>query len=139
MDQQIWENTTRDRVLSSLSSWFAVLATMLAVIGLYAVIAYGVSQRLREISIRVALGAQSRDVRWLVLSQVARIAIVGGALGVGLALGLGRVGQAMLFGVESSNGAIIGGAVLVVLLAAAGAGAVPARRATQVDPAATLK
>jgi predicted permease len=139
MDEQIWENTTRDRVLFALSSWFAGLAVALAAVGLYAVLAYGVAQRVREIGIRIALGARNADVRRLVLSQVARISLSGGAIGIGLALGLGRLGQSMLFGVESASPAIIGGAVVVVLLAAAVAGVIPARRATQVDPVAMLK
>ena len=87
-------------MLTTLSSSFAALAIVLAAIGLYAVLAYGVAQRLREIGIRIALGAKPSDVRRLVLSQVGRISLIGGVIGAGLALGLGRLGQAMLFGVQ---------------------------------------
>jgi len=138
-ESQIWDNTTRDRVLSTLSSSFAVLATLLAAIGLYAVLTYGVAQRLREIGIRMALGAKSRDVRWLVLSQVGRITLVGGLVGAVLALGLGRLGQAMLFRVEGYNITVIGGAALLVVVVSLAAAAPPARRATSVNPIEALR
>ncbi len=139
MDDQIWDNTTPQRVLSTLSSSFALVATLLAAIGLYAVLAYGVARRLREIGIRVALGAQPRDVRWLVLAQVARMTLVGGVVGAALAFGLGRLAQGMLFGVEGSNAAIVGAAALVVVVVAVAAGALPARRATTVNPIEALR
>jgi ABC-type antimicrobial peptide transport system permease subunit len=139
MDDQIWDNTTRDRVLSTLSSSFAVLATLLAGIGLYAVLAYGVARRLREIGIRIAVGAQPRDVRRLVLSQVGRISLVGGAIGVVLALGLGRLGRAMLFGVGGTDLTVIGGAALLAIVVSFAAGILPARRATSVNPIEALR
>jgi ABC-type antimicrobial peptide transport system permease subunit len=139
MKDQIWDNTTRDRVLGTLSSSFAGLAILLAAIGLYAVLAYGVTQRLREIGIRMALGAKPRDVRSLVLSQVGRITLVGGTVGAVLALGLARLGQAMLFGVEGTNAGIIGAAALVVVVVALAAGVLPARRATSVNPIVALR
>jgi predicted permease len=139
MDDQIWDNTTPQRVLGTLSSSFALIATLLAAIGLYAVLAYGVARRLREIGIRVALGAQPRDVRRLVLAQVGRMTLIGGIIGVVLALGLGRLAQAMLFGVEGNDTAIIGAAALVVVVVAVAAGALPARRATTVNPIEALR
>jgi predicted permease len=139
MDDQVWDNTTRDRVLSILSSSFAVLATLLAAIGLYAVLAYGVARRLREIGIRVALGAQPWHVRWLVLSQVGRISLAGGAIGVGLALALGRLGRAMLFGVGGMDVTVILGAALLAIVVSFAAGILPARRATSVNPIEALR
>jgi len=139
LENQIWENTTADRVFTTLSSWFAGLALVLAAIGLYAVIAYGVAQRLRELGIRIALGAQRWQVRWLVLSRVVRMGLVGGAIGFGLALAFGRLGRALLFGVGGYEAAIAGVAALVVLTVAVGAGVLPARRAALVDPAVTLR
>jgi predicted permease len=139
MDDQIWDNTTPQRVLGTLSSSFALVATLLAAIGLYAVLAYGVTRRLREIGIRVALGAQPRDVRWLVLAQMARMTLVGGVVGAALALVLGRLAQAMLFGVEGTDAAIIVAAVLVVVVVAVAAGILPARRATSVNPIVALR
>jgi ABC-type antimicrobial peptide transport system permease subunit len=139
MDQQIRDNTTRDRVLSTMSSSFAALATVLAAIGLYAVLAYGVTQRLREFGIRIALGAQRHNVGWLVLSQVMRISAIGGVIGAGLAFALGRVSEAMLFGVAGSNAAVIGSAALLVVVISLAAGTVPARRATSVNPVQMLR
>jgi len=139
MDDQVWDNTTPQRVLGTLSSTFALVATLLAAIGLYAVLAYGVARRLREIGIRIALGAQPRDVRWLVLAQMARMTLVGGAVGAALALGLGRLAQTMLFGVEGNDAAIIGAAALVVVVVALAAGVLPARRATSVNPIVALR
>jgi ABC-type antimicrobial peptide transport system permease subunit len=139
MDQQIRDNTTRDRVLSTLSSSFAALATLLAAIGLYAVLAYGVAQRLREFGIRIALGAQRGHVRWLVLSQVMRISAIGGVIGAGLAYGLGRVSEAMLFGIAGSNAVVIAVAALLVPIVTLAAGTVPAGRATAVNPIQMLR
>jgi len=139
MDDQIWDNTTRDRVLSTLSSSFAVLATVLAAIGLYAVLAYGVAQRVREFGIRIALGARAKDVRLLVLGHVTRIAVIGGVIGAGLAVGLGQLSRAMLIGVEGYDVAVIGGAALLVLCVAFMAGALPARRASAVNPIEALR
>jgi ABC-type antimicrobial peptide transport system permease subunit len=139
MDDQIWDNTTRDRVLSTLSTSFAVLATLLAAIGLYAVLAYGVTQRLREFGIRIALGAKNSDVGWLVLRGVTRIVLIGGAIGSALAIGLGQLGRAMLIGVDGYDAPVIGGATLLVLIVALVAGALPARRATAVNPIEALR
>jgi len=139
MDDQIWDNTTPQRVLGTLSSSFAGVATLLAAIGLYAVLSYGVARRLREIGIRVALGARPRDVRRLVLMQMVRITAVGAVVGASLAFGLGRLGEALLFGVRGYDAAIVGGAVLLVTMVAAAAGAVPVHRATTVNPIEALR
>ena len=100
MADRLWESTTRDRVLSTLSSSFAALATLLAAIGLYAVLAYGVARRVREMGIRMALGATGGQVRRMVFGDVCWMAAVGIVLGSALAIGLGQLGQSMLFGVE---------------------------------------
>lgn len=139
MDDQIWENTARDRVLSTLSSSFAVLATLLAAIGLYAVLAYGVARRLREFGIRIALGARGADVRRLVLGHVTRIALIGSAIGAALAFGLGRLGRALLVGVDGYDAGVIAGAAIVALVVALLAGAFPARRASAVNPIDALR
>ena len=139
MEEQIWDNVTRERVLATLSSWFAGLATLLAGIGLYAVLAYTVAQRLREIGIRVALGARPADVRRLLFGYVGRIVVVGGTIGAAAALGLGRLGETLLFGVQGSNVAVLVSAVVAIATVALAAGAIPARRAIQVDPVAALR
>jgi putative ABC transport system permease protein len=139
MDDQIWENTTRERLLSTMSSAFAGLAVVLAAIGLYSVLAYGVAQRLREIGIRIALGARHADVRWLVLSQVGRISLVGSVVGACLALAIGRSGRAMLYEVQGDDLSIVGGAVLVIAAVVVLAAILPARRATLVHPVEVLR
>ena len=139
MDDQIWERTTPDRMLTTLSFAFAGLALVMAAIGVYAVLAYGIAQRLREIGIRMALGAKPRDVRSLVFSQVGRMALVGGTIGAVLAFGIGRLGQAMLYGVDGADAGIIGAAALVVAVVALTAGVLPARRGTSVNPIEALR
>jgi predicted permease len=139
MDDQIWENTTRERMLTTMSSAFAGLAVVLAAIGLYAVLAFVVAQRLREFGIRIALGARSADVRWLVLSQVGRISLIGGVIGAGLALAIARIGRAMLYEVQGYDISIAGGAVLLVLAVVVLAAIVPARRAIRVQPIEILR
>ena len=139
MEEQIQYATSGDRALTTMATAFAGLAVILAAIGLYAVLAYGIAQRLREIGIRIALGATPRNIRGLVLGQVGRIAIVGVGIGAALALGLGRLSQTMLFGVESTTPAIIAGAVVLALGVAFVAAVVPARRATLVQPVEVLK
>jgi ABC-type antimicrobial peptide transport system permease subunit len=139
MEDQIWYDTSGNRALTITSAAFAFLAIVLAAIGLYAVLAYGIAQRLREIGIRIAVGATPRQIRGLVLGQVGRIAIVGVIIGGALALGLGRLSQTMLFGVERTAPAIIGGAVLLALGVAFTAAVGPARRATLVQPVEVLR
>ena len=139
MEEQIRYDTSGYRALTMMSSAFAGLAILLAAIGLYAVLAYGIAQRLREIGIRIALGATPRDIRRLVLGQVGRIGVVGVVIGAALALGLGRLSQAMLFGVERTAPAIIASAALLALGVAFAAAVVPARRATLVQPVEVLK
>ena len=139
MDDQIWDNVTLDRVLTTLSAWFAGLATLLAGIGLYALLAYTVTQRLREFGIRMALGAQPGDVGRLVLRHVSRIAVIGGVIGFVAALGLGRLAQTLLFGVQAHDPAVVGGAVVAVALVTLAAAAVPVRRAARVNPITALR
>jgi putative ABC transport system permease protein len=139
MEDQIRYDTSGYRALTTMSSAFAGLAVVLAAIGLYAVLAYGIAQRLRELGIRIALGATPRHIRGLVLGQVGRISIVGAVIGAALALGLGRLSQTLLFGVERTAPAIIGGAVVLALGVAFAAAVVPMRRATLVQPVEVLK
>jgi ABC-type antimicrobial peptide transport system permease subunit len=139
MEEQIRYDTSGYRALTTMSSAFAGLAVVLAAIGLYAVLAYGIAQRLRELGIRVALGATPRHIRGLVLGQIGRISLVGVIIGAALALGLGRLSQSLLFGVERTAPAIIAGAVVLALGVAFAAAVVPMRRATLVQPVEVLK
>lgn len=139
MPQQIRENIFLDRMISILSAAFAVLATLLAGVGLYGVLAYSVAQRTREIGVRMALGADSGQVKRLVMRQIGGMLLAGGIFGVAAALGLGRAAQSLLFGLEGHDPIVF--VLSIVLLAgiAALAGYAPARRAAQVDPMQALR
>jgi ABC-type antimicrobial peptide transport system permease subunit len=139
MPQQVKENIFLDRMISILSSAFAMLATLLAGVGLYGVLAYSVAQRTREIGVRMALGADASRVRGLVMRQVGTMLLIGGAIGIAAALGLGRAARSMLYELEGHDPtAVIVAAVLLALVALA-AGFVPARRAALVDPIRALR
>ena len=139
MSDRLWETTTRDRVMSTLSGSFALLATVLAGIGLYAVLAFVVARRVREMGIRMALGATGAQVRQLVFGHVLRMAAVGTTIGVTMAVGLGQLGQSLLFGVEGVEPRVLFGAMAIALAIAFAAGTVPARRAAAVNPAEALR
>lgn len=139
MPQQVRENVFLDRMISILSAAFAALATLLAGIGLYGVLSYGVAQRTREIGVRMALGADGARVRGLILRQVAVMVGVGGGIGIVMALGLGRAARSLLFGLEGHDPVVFALAVLLLVLVALAAGYAPARRAAAVDPMQALR
>jgi predicted permease len=139
VEHQVQENVVLDRMIATLSAAFAVLATLLAAIGLYGVLAYAVTQRTREIGLRMALGADAGQVRGMVLRQVGQMAVVGGLIGLGAALLLGRVTRSLLFGLEANDPLVITGVVLLVGGVVLGAGYFPARRASRVDPMRALR
>src|SRR5690606_19172334 len=128
-----------DRVISTLSAAFALLATTLASVGLYGVLAYTVAQRTREIGLRMALGAGSTRVRQMVLGQMIRMLVVGGLFGVVLAIALGRAAQSLLFGVQGQDPWVLLGVTLLLAAVALGAAFVPAHRASRVDPMEALR
>jgi ABC-type antimicrobial peptide transport system permease subunit len=139
MDDQVDSSIAPYRVVTVLSSALAALATLLAAIGLYGVLAHTVARRGREFGIRMALGARAADVGALVLGHVARLTAVGGAIGLILALGLSRIGQGLLFGVAGLDPVVAGGTTMVMLCVALLAAAVPIRRAAGVEPVAALR
>ena len=139
MPQQVRENIFLDRMISILSASFAVLATLLAAVGLYGVLAYTVAQRTREIGVRMALGADARKVRVMVLRQVSGMMLVGGGIGLAGALGLGRAASSLLYGLQGHDPAVFTLAVLALAVVALGAGYLPARRASLVDPVKALR
>jgi predicted permease len=139
MRAQVEESLFVERAVAVLSACFGVLATLLAAVGLYGVMAYTVGQRTREFGIRVALGAERRRILWLVLREVAVLAAIGIALGLPSAWGLGRLLQSQLYGLTPNDPGTLGAAVLVITAAAALAGFFPARRATRVEPMVALR
>ncbi|MBY0493232.1 MAG: ABC transporter permease [Cyanobacteria bacterium] len=139
MEQQIRENVTQDRIISTLSLGFALLATILASIGLYGVLAYTVAQRTREFGLRMALGADGGTVRGMVMKQVAKMALVGGVIGMALAIGIGRVAKSLLFEMEGHDPMVLTVAAVTLALVALGAGFLPATRAAKIDPMNALR
>ena len=138
-DQQVRENIFLERMISTLASSFATLATILAAVGLYGVLAYSVAQRTREIGLRMALGAGSARVRSLVLTQVTRLLVVGAAIGLVGALAVGRAAQSLLFGLEGNDPWVVVAVTLLLSVIALGAAYVPALRASRVDPMQALR
>jgi len=139
LSQQVQENVYLDRMIGALSAGFAVLATLLAAVGLYGVLAYTVAQRTRELGVRMALGADGRRVRWIVLRQVARMAALGGVVGLAAAIALGRAAQSMLFGLDGRDPVVLVSAAAVLGVVALVAGWVPAWRASRLSPVNALR
>ena len=139
LEQTARENVFLDRMISSLAAAFAILATLLAAVGLYGVLAYTVAQRTREIGLRMALGAESATVQRMVLGQVGRMMVIGGLIGLAAAYALGRAASSLLFGLGGSDPLALGAATVVLTAVAFGAGYLPALRASRVDPMQALR
>jgi predicted permease len=139
LPQQIQENVFLDRFISIMSGSFAVLATLLAAIGLYGVLAYTVAQRTREFGLRMALGAAPSRLGGLILKQLAWMTAIGGVLGLALAVVSGYSASSQLFGMLAYDPVVLGLAAVVLTLVALGAGLVPAIRAARVDPMRALR
>ncbi len=139
MPQQVRENVYLDRMISILSASFAALATLLAAIGLYGVLAYSVAQRTREIGVRMALGADAGNVRTMVLRQVGMMTLVGGTIGIVAALGVGRWAKSLLFELQGHDPIVLVGSAVVLAFVALGAGYLPALRASKIDPMQALR
>jgi ABC-type antimicrobial peptide transport system permease subunit len=126
-------------VLAKLSGFFAVLALVLASIGLYGLMSYTVSGRTREIGVRMALGAQRSDVLWLVLGEALILVAVGIGVGVPAALASSRLLASMLFGLRGTDPISLAAVTVTLGCVAALASYIPARRATRVDPMVALR
>jgi ABC-type antimicrobial peptide transport system permease subunit len=131
--------TSNDRLMSLLSASFAGLATVLAAIGLYGVLAFNVAKRKRELGLRLALGASPRGLRVLVLKEVAVMAAIGAAIGLPAALVVGRVAQAQLYGISGFDPLSVAAAVAVLAAVLVVAAYVPARQASSVAPMEALR
>jgi predicted permease len=139
MRQQVRENLATERFVAGASTAFAALATALAALGLYGVLAYSVAQRSREIALRFALGAPAARIRAMVLRQVGAMALTGVVIGVVAAFLLGRAARSLLFGVEAADPVALLGAAVVLGVVMLGAAYLPARRASRVDPMVALR
>jgi predicted permease len=139
LPEQVRNNTFLDRMVTMLSAAFALLATLLAAIGLYGVLAYTVAQRTREIGLRMALGAAPGRVRGMVLRQVAIMTAVGAVAGLAGAIGVGKAAQSILFQMTGADPTVLALSPVVLALVAACAGFIPAHRASRVDPMTALK
>ena len=139
MEQTINEAMFTERMLAVLSAAFGLLATLLAAIGLYGLMAYTVARRTREIGIRMALGAERGTVVWLVLREVALLTGVGIAIGVPAALALSRLVASQLFGLSATDPITLIVATATLAIVGAAAGYLPARRAADVEPVTALR
>jgi putative ABC transport system permease protein len=139
MAAQVSESLYVQRMVAALSVAFGALATLLAAIGLYGVMSYVVARRTREIGIRMALGAERASVLWLVLKEVAVLAIAGVAVGFIGALYLTKRIESQLFGLSPHDPLTLAAAVAVLVAVALAAGLLPARRATAIDPIIALR
>jgi ABC-type antimicrobial peptide transport system permease subunit len=139
MQERVSDSLLVERLIATLSAAFGALATLLACVGLYGVLAYNVSRRSREIGVRMALGARAVDVVKLVLREAFTLFGIGAAVGIPVALGLAFAVRSQLFGVHFADPAILGAAAAGLGLATALAGYLPARRASRVDPLRALR
>ncbi len=139
MDEVVTRSTSRQRFNMWLMSVFGGSALLLAVIGIYGLMAYSVEQRTQEIGIRLALGAEVRSVHRMVVLQALKLALAGVAIGLGLAFGLTRFIAALVFGVHARDPLVFAGAPLALFFVAMAAAWIPARRASRIDPVAALR
>jgi len=139
MERQIDESLSIDRLVAALSASFGALATLLAAVGLYGVMAYMVVRRTREIGIRMALGADRREVLRLVMKEVVVLAAVGIGIAVLASLAMGRLIQSQLLDVSARDPWVMAAATLALAAVALMAGFIPALRATRVDPLTALR
>jgi len=139
MTEQVDDLEFNDRLLTFFSLCLGLLASLLAAIGLYGVMAYMVARRTREIGIRIALGATKGNAQWLILREVVRMSAAGLAIGLPAAYLLGRAVESQLFGVKAGEPIVFVAAAILLALVAATAGWIPSRKAASVDPMVALR
>ncbi|HYI97617.1 MAG TPA: FtsX-like permease family protein, partial [Bryobacteraceae bacterium] len=139
MNEQIDRSLVTERMIAMLSAVFGIVATVLAMVGLYGVMAYTVARRTREIGIRMALGAFRRDVIWMVMREVLLLVGVGSGIGVIAAILLTRYIQTQLFGLTPNDPTTVAVATLILIAIAALAGYLPAMRASRINPIRALR
>jgi predicted permease len=136
---QFDNNIAQERMLTTLGGFFGALALLLAALGLYGVMAHAVARRVREIGIRMALGARAPEVRWMILRETLLMVAVGALIGIPTALALTRMLASFLYGLTPQDPLSIVASTAILLAITALAGYIPARRATRVDPMIALR
>ena len=138
-EKQINRDLASDRLIATLAETFAVLAALLAAIGIYGLLAYTVTQRTREIGVRMALGADTGKIGKMILRDVAALIVIGVAVGLPLSYGLGHLINSMLYGVKAFEPLSMGAGLVALCVVALAAAYLPVRRATRVDPLIALR
>jgi ABC-type antimicrobial peptide transport system permease subunit len=136
---QLDETLLTDRLIALLSGGFGLLATLLASIGLYGVMAFIVARRRKELGIRLALGAEPSGVLWIVMREVLLLLTIGLAIGIPSAIGLGRYVSAQLYGIQPNDPWIAVATVVLLAVVSVAAGLIPASRASRIDPILALR
>jgi ABC-type antimicrobial peptide transport system permease subunit len=139
LEAQLDETLLTDRLVALLSAGFGLLATLLASIGLYGVMAFVVARRRKELGIRLALGAKRGLIIWSVMREVLLLLAIGLAVGIPTGLGLGRFVSAQLYGIQPRDPSIAIATMLVLTTVSAAAGLIPAHRASRIDPILALR
>ena len=137
--KQLADSLRQERLVAEIVSFFGVLALILACVGLYGVMAHAVARRTNEIGIRMALGAESNSILWMVLRETLILVVTGIAIGVPVALGGARMISTQLYGLSAADPLTLAGAVILLMVVAGLAGYLPARRASRVDPMVALR
>jgi predicted permease len=139
LEAQLDETLLTDRLIALLAAGFGLLATVLASIGLYGVMAFVVARRRKELGIRLALGAEPGGVIWLVMREVLLLLSIGLAVGIPAAMALGRFVSAQLYGIDAGDPGIAVATVILLTAVSAAAGLIPAHRASRIDPILALR
>jgi ABC-type antimicrobial peptide transport system permease subunit len=139
LEAQLDETLLTDRLIALLSGGFGLLATILASVGLYGVMAFVVARRRKELGIRLALGADPGGVIWMVMREVLILLAIGLAVGIPAAIGLGRLVSKQLYGIQANDPWIAIWTVVLLTVVSAAAGLIPARRASRIDPILALR
>jgi ABC-type antimicrobial peptide transport system permease subunit len=139
VEGQLDETLLTDRLIAMLSAGFGAIATLLASIGLYGVMAFVVARRRKELGIRLALGAEPGSVMLLVMREVLLLLAIGLAVGIPSAIGLGRYVSAQLYGIQAADPAIAVWTVVLLTVVSVAAGLIPAKRASRIDPILALR
>jgi ABC-type antimicrobial peptide transport system permease subunit len=139
LEHQLDETLSTERLIAVLSAAFGLLATVLAALGLYGVMAFMVARRTKEIGLRMALGAPQTQVIWMVMRETALLVAAGLAIGIPTAFALSKYVSTQLYGVKATDIVSAAGALIILAVVAAGAGFLPARRASTIDPIQALR